>query len=168
MLSQDELKKLLHYNHETGQFTWITNGLNRRAGRPAGNVCSAHGYVRIGINRKTYRAHHLAFLYMTGEIVENVDHINGVRHDNRWRNLRRCTVQQNNMNKQIRADNKSGVPGVNWYECRKKWRVTIRVNGKFRSLGYFGDFEFAELVSEEARDKFFGDFSATKRGTNSR
>ena len=83
MISQSELKKLLHYNPETGSFMWIVNGLNRRAGREAGNVCPSHGYVRIGINRKLYKAHHLAYLYMTGELVESVDHRNGIRHDNR-------------------------------------------------------------------------------------
>ncbi len=51
MISQNELKKLIHYNPETGIFTWIVNGLNRRKGREAGNVCPFHGYVRIGINR---------------------------------------------------------------------------------------------------------------------
>lgn len=168
MISQSELKKLLHYNPETGSFMWIVNGLNRRAGREAGNVCPSHGYVRIGINRKLYKAHHLAYLYMTGEFVESVDHRNGIRHDNRWCNIRKCTIQQNNMNMPIRSDNKSGAPGVNWCEARKKWRVTLRFDGKFKSLGYYSDFEFAAFISEEARDKFFGDFSSSKRGTISR
>ncbi|EPZ0883773.1 hypothetical protein BL124_00003225 [Klebsiella pneumoniae] len=168
MISQSELKKLIHYNPETGIFTWIVNGLNRRKGRGAGNVCPFHGYVRIGINRKLYKAQHLAYLYMTGEYAENVDHRNGIRHDNRWRNIRKCTIQQNNMNMPIRSDNKSGAPGVNWYEGRKKWRVTLRIDGKFISLGYYSDFELAALVSEEARDKFFGDFASSKRGTISR
>ena len=62
------------------------------------------------------------------------------------------------MNMPIRSDNKSGAPGVNWCKARKKWLVTLRFDGKFKSLGYHSDFEFAALVSEEARDKFFGDF----------
>lgn len=95
MISQSELKKLIHYNPETGIFTWIVNGLNRRKGREAGNVCPFHGYVRIGINRKLYKAQHLAYLYMTGEYAENVDHRNGIRHDNRWRNISNCLEGKN-------------------------------------------------------------------------
>ncbi|AWZ96636.1 AP2 domain protein [Enterobacter hormaechei] len=57
---------------------------------------------------------------------------------------------------------------MNWYEGRKKWRVTLRIDGKFKSLGYYSDLELAALVSEEARDKFFGDFAPSKRGTDFR
>lgn len=87
-LTQKRLKKLLYYNPDTGIFTWKINSRRSLKDAPAGNLHPS-GYIRIGIDSKEYRAHRLAFLYMEGYIPENdVDHINRVRDDNRWKNLR--------------------------------------------------------------------------------
>ena len=66
MLTQAELKARLNYDPETGIFTWIKR-IRRKGSHPnsiAGNLCD--GYIRIKVNGKLYRAHRLAFLYMTG------------------------------------------------------------------------------------------------------
>ena len=91
MLTQARLKKLLSYNTDTGEFRWrVTRRGAARAGSVAG--CVRHdGYVRIAIDGKRYLAHRLAWLYVHGELVPELDHANGVRSDNRLDNLRPAT-----------------------------------------------------------------------------
>ena len=99
-ISQDLLQDLFDYNQDTGEFIRrVSVGSRGQAGAVAGSV-DGHGYVDIMINRKLYKAHRLAFLYMGGSFpLEEVDHINGVRGDNRWANLRPVTRQENMQNR---------------------------------------------------------------------
>jgi hypothetical protein len=85
-ITQDELKQLLHYDSETGQFTWLaTLTQNKRAGKRAGSWMN--GYLRIKINGRIYRAHRLAWLYMYGEFPErNIKHLH-TRSNNAINNL---------------------------------------------------------------------------------
>ncbi|ECB4859610.1 HNH endonuclease, partial [Salmonella enterica subsp. enterica serovar Lexington] len=89
-------------------------------------------------------ANRLAWLFVTGMFPNGViDHINRVRDDNRFSNLRDISVAENNLNKSIRLDNKSGTPGVNWDIKRGKWRVTGQINRKQKHLGYFKNIDDA-------------------------
>jgi len=77
MITQAGLKELLNYNPETGDFAWV------KSKKPAGGI-SSYGYRRIIIDGKEHKAHRLAWLYTHGVFPEDqIDHINGVRHDNR-------------------------------------------------------------------------------------
>lgn len=100
MITQPTLKQILHYNPETGIFTRNTY-LDKR-GRLCGHRklgCIGHGYLIITIKRKHYRAHRLAWLYMTGNFPEkHIDHIDGIRINNSWNNLREVTIAENNQN----------------------------------------------------------------------
>ena len=98
VLTVEELKKNLHYNPNTGVFTWVKINSNRiKIDSAPGYV--QNGYLRIAVGGKQYQAHRLAWLYMTGQMpAEFIDHINGDRTDNRFLNLRECTSQQNNEN----------------------------------------------------------------------
>ena len=82
-LTQERLKELLHYDPETGYFTWKISPNNAvKVGSVAGT--SMNNYIRIIIDHKAYLAHRLAFLYMEGYFPEHeVDHINRIRDDNR-------------------------------------------------------------------------------------
>ena len=76
MITQSELKNILHYNQDTGVFTWIKNSI------VAGTV-EKKGYIAIKINRKSYKAHRLAWLYIYGNFPkEQIDHLNGIKNDN--------------------------------------------------------------------------------------
>lgn len=138
MLTQAELKQLLHYDPETGLFTWLVRSAARvKIGDVAGGL-NPDGYHLIKICGKKQLAHRLAWLYVYGNWPKNqIDHINRVKNDNKISNLRDVTQQQNQWNLDKRKDNTSGYPGVYSLKNRNKHRVSIYMSGKQISLGYF-------------------------------
>ena len=158
MLTQEILQQHLHYNPETGIFIRLQHYQSRFIGKIAGDP-DEKGYLRIGLFGKSYKAHRLAFLYMTGVFPEHqCDHINGVKSDNRWENLRPATNAQNCRNRGLRANNTSGYPGVTWSKSNKKWQVSVSVDGKRYHTGYFKlkkDAVTARLLSADALHKEF-------------
>jgi hypothetical protein len=159
MLTQAELKAILHYDPKTGIFVWVVSprfGIKR--GAVAGRVC-AKGYGQIQISGKKHSSHRLAFLYMVGSIPKEVDHINRVKDDNRWSNLRPATRQQNQANSSLSRNNKSGYRGVFWNKKDGKWRASIQFEGKHKHLGLFASKHEAYKVYVEASLKYFGEFS---------
>jgi hypothetical protein len=141
--TQDELKALYLYNPETGHFTHLKSRGKGRAGQTAGNV-NANGYVEMRVMNRLFHAHRLAWLYMTGsfpEIPLTVDHINGVRTDNRWGNLRVANWNQQSWNAPAHHHNKSGLKGA--WPCRQTGRwVSMLQDGKRRI--WLGRFDTAE------------------------
>lgn len=119
-LTQKRLKELLRYCPETGVFVWLKSTGRAGIGSIAGNTHVIDGYTQVGIDGTVYRAHRLAFLYMTGVFPVAVDHINGVRSDNRYLNLREADAMINAQNTRISAQNKTGLPGVTFFAMRKR------------------------------------------------
>ena len=137
MLTQERLKELLHYCPDTGVFTWRINRGHVPAGRVAGSI-SDQGYRNVDIEKKKYKAHRLAWLYMYGVMPDgHLDHINRDKLDNRIANLREVTNSQNEQNKVSRRDNTSGYRGVVWHKPTKKWRAEIKIAQKKIHLGLF-------------------------------
>lgn len=164
LLTQEELKELLHYDPDTGGFTRKVSESNRvKVGDVAG--WRSEGYIRMRVRGKFYFAHRLAFLYMTGEWPEDqIDHINHIRDDNRWCNLREVSNQENHKNKPKRKDNTSGVTGVCWDKTNKKWWAQIKAEGKVKNLGCFTSKEDAIKARKEAEIKYgFHDNHGDKR-----
>jgi hypothetical protein len=126
MLTQTELKNLLRYDPDTGEFWWIKSRIAARQHLPAGRS-GPKGYRSISINRQPILLHRLAFLYMTGEWPTLfVDHINGVRDDNRWCNLREATKRENQQNLKKRTDNTTGYTGVTRvWKSTTRWRASL-------------------------------------------
>lgn len=141
MITQERLKELLNYSPETGLFTWKVNkGSRGKVGAIAGNKNKITGYVLIVIDTKSHLAHRLAFLYMAGSLPSiHTDHINGVRDDNKWDNLREVTAEQNHRNRRKHKSNTSGVTGIRWSKASNKWLAEIRFNYVLRHLGLFTD-----------------------------
>jgi hypothetical protein len=100
MITQIELKEMVTYDPLTGHFTWLVDrGTNKLKGKRCGNI-ECDGYVSCCFNRKRYKAHRLAYLYMTGDWPKlEIDHINRNRQDNRWENLREATRSENASNR---------------------------------------------------------------------
>ena len=154
MITQTELKNLLHYDSGSGLFYWLRKDSCKIAGRTKKN-----GRVEIRVNKKLYAAHRLAWLYVYGEFPEHVvDHIDGNPNNNSIQNLRSVTRSQNLYNSKIPITNTSGVKGVHWSSRENKWRVKLHVNGKEKNFGYFDSLEVAKLIITEARDKFHGEY----------
>jgi hypothetical protein len=152
ILTQERLKELFHYNPDTGILTrvkTICGGVG--VGEEPCRALTSYGYKAVTIDYKKYQIHRLAFLYMTGKFPPHqVDHINGVRHDNRWINLRPATDKENSRNMRKTHRNKSGVSGVRWYENCKKWRAQITASGTMYYLGHYNDWFDAVCARKSA------------------
>jgi hypothetical protein len=145
MITQDRLKELLNYDPDNGIFTWKIKTNKVNIGDIAGNVSVAlKGYVKIGIDKKQYWAHRLAFLYITGSLPkEHVDHIDGNPNNNKWDNLRSCSRNENYQNRSRKKNSTSKYLGVSWGKKSNKWQSRIQVNGKVNYLGCFDTEESA-------------------------
>ena len=119
----------------------------------AGSVNSS-GYIILQINKITYQSHRIIFLYMTGDMPEEVDHINHIRTDNRWINLRESTRSDNLSNKTMYCNNKSGICGVFWHKTQKKWHAYINATGKRVHLGSYDKQDSAIVARKEAEIKY--------------
>ena len=160
MLDAHTLRELLDYNPLTGEFHW-RKLLSRKMppGKPAGTIDSK-GYGAICINRRIYRAHRLAFLYVYGRWPSGqIDHINCDRTDNRIGNLRECSQTQNNANTAQRMTNKSGIKGVSWAARSGKWYAHIQCGGRQTNLGEFQRIEDAQSAYASAAKAKFGEFA---------
>lgn len=147
-MTQEYLKSIVEYDKDSGKFYRIKS----RHGKPIRKILDSKpnqktGYIEFRLfyngSSKKYRSHRLAFLYVTGEIPEFVDHINHNRSDNRWDNLRSVTRSENAKNKSKYKSNNSGVTGVYWMKHNKRWWSMIVSDGKRISLGYYKNKEDA-------------------------
>ncbi len=139
MITQSMLREHVHYDPDTGLFTWRirTPKSTMYVGDVMGSL-DEEGYIIIKLQQSRYRAHRLAFLYMEGYMPEpQVDHKNGIRNDNRWCNLREVGAVCNKQNQTVMKTNRSGCTGVSWCKAESKWKVGIRVHGKTIHLGYY-------------------------------
>ena len=150
MITQERIKKLLSYDPDYGVFTRLTSAGGFVKGTKAGSNHNA-GYLRIGIDGREYLCHRLAWLYVTGELPKQIDHINHIRTDNRWCNLRSVDSQENHKNTSIRKDNKSGAIGVHWNKEKKRWGSQININKKTVHIGYFAD-KFEAICARKSEE----------------
>ncbi len=158
-LSQSVLKSELHYDPSTGVFTRNV----ARGNRPAGCVVGTddgQGYLKIQVLGHRHKAHRLAWLYMHGKFPDcEIDHINGVKSDNRIKNLRLASTLENCRNRGVRSDNKIGLKGVSFHPATGKYRAKISFGGKERSLGLHNTPEQAHAAYLFAARNEFGEFA---------
>jgi hypothetical protein len=137
------LRELLTYNPDTGVF--IRKLKSRPDGKVAGNR-DACGYLQLKVAGKMRLAHRLAWLWMTGEFPSmDIDHINGIKDDNRWSNLRHVDRATNAQNQRLgHRDGSSGTLGV--LCVGDKWYAAITSRGQRKHLGTFRSQEDAEAA----------------------
>lgn len=159
-LTADRLRELLRYSPSTGEFHWrVTNSARRPAGSIAGDL-KPSGYVLIGIDGERYRAHRLAWVYMTGEWPPGqVDHRDRDRANNRWSNLRIATNQQNQANAGVSRNSTSGVKGVYWNKQRQKWQAKLCVGRRQIHGGFYDDIDRASSAYQRIAQSYFGEFA---------
>ena len=158
----EEMMEYLSYDPNTGLFTRIKS----RPGRMAklGDVDGGkdkYGYIVIGFKGKKYKAHRLAFGFHLGIIVGSdyeVDHINLIKDDNRFSNLRIATRAENQWNRTVYSSSKSGMKGVYFNKRINKWSGEVKYNGQRIFLGYSDNpddiYEKYRDVSSRLRGEF--------------
>ena len=136
-ITASEVRELLDYDKETGIFMWKSTARGIKADRVAG--CKTDVRVLIGIKRKLYKAHRLAWLYVHGVYPPDmIDHIDGNPGNNRLKNLRLATNAENGQNrKKARSDSSTGLIGVTPHKPSGLFRASIKYGGKRHSLGYY-------------------------------
>ncbi len=156
LIMEARLHHLLHYAPETGLFVWRKRcGVMSRVSVGAIAGCTGNqGYRCLVVDGRRYGAHRVAWFLMTGRWpVEQIDHINGVRDDNRWSNLREVTNAQNAQNRHgAPRGSSTGLLGVSFVKQLGKYRAEVRVRGlPRRYLGLFCDPKEAHAAYLEAK-----------------
>lgn len=151
VITQDQIKEYFSYDNGTGRLTWkVDRNTQKTKGKIAGWI-NSNGYAHIQIDGKTYLAHHVVWLLHNGELPKFcIDHINGIRADNRFENLRRATNTENQQNqRKPQSNNKSGFLGV--VRFGKKWKAQIGNAGKRIHIGVYDTPESAHAAYLEKK-----------------
>lgn len=171
-LTYAQVSQLLKYDPETGKLFWLPrpaemfatghqnsaasaarwNG--RYAGKEAFTAKLVGGYSIGRMFDRPFSAHRVCWMLTHREWPKGqIDHINGVRDDNRLLNLRIVTHSGNARNQKRRSDNTSGVTGVSRYP-NDEWQAVIKHNGKIVWLGHFPNFNDAVAARKVAEKKY--------------
>ena len=174
--SVESLRESLSYDPDSGLLTWkerpremfaseaIHRSWNtRRAGTPALNHMNHNGYLVGLFMGKGIRAHRAAWAIHYGEWPKDqIDHVNGIKTDNRISNLREASQSENKRNTRTYSNNKCGLKGVHWHKINKAWVARIGYMGRQISLGKFETAEDAHQAYCEAAKFYHGEFARTK------
>lgn len=161
-ITQDELKSFFEYNKLTGKFTRLVAAGRELSGSVASCIDS-DGYIRIGINGRVYLAHCLAWLYVTGVFPKiSVNHLNGIKTDNSFDNLRLASRSEIAANSKISSRNSSGFKGVSFNKTKGKYKACVVKNGKQIHIGYFSTALEAHRERSVIFQRLFGQFAREK------
>jgi HNH endonuclease/AP2 domain len=153
LFTQKDLWEILDYNPHSGVFMWCKQRRGIKTGVVLGTD-NGFGYLRISVLGKSYYAHRLAWFYVHGTWPDQIDHINGIKSDNRINNLRDVTVQQNNQNKlKAQKNSISKVLGVSWHKKANKWQAHICVYKERKYLGLFKSVEDAHKAYLKEKER---------------
>lgn len=158
-LTQQVLNDTLFYNPLTGKLVWKPRDRSlfrsdvshkqyhkRFVGKPALTADNGEGYLTGTVLGHRVKAHQVIWVMTYGQLPEKgyeIDHINGVRSDNRLENLRAVSKHTNGKNQRLQSRNTTGVAGVSWYKPTKKWLVRINIDKETVCGGYFTSFQEA-------------------------
>ena len=159
-MNVEEIRNILFYNKETGEFRWRVSRGGMKAGSVAGHVAIANNGRKV-IQIGTWLAHRLAWFITYGVLPPgDLDHKDGDSLNNRIKNLRPASMSQNLQNAKRRIDNKSGYKGVSFDAFTGKWVARIRIpNGKYKNLGRFSNPKIAHAAYVAEAKNIFGEFA---------
>ena len=164
MLTAERLRQLFSYDPETGLFTRRVSRGRTKVGSIAG-ADRGDGRKQLGIDWHQYLTSRLAWLYMMGSWPpkgHEVDHRDLNRSNDSWSNLRLATRSQNEVNKGLRRDNKSGFKGVYFDRKLSKFVAEVSINGRRVYLGCFNSAELAHQAHCTAAHVHYGEFARTR------
>ncbi|QHF03322.1 HNH endonuclease [Pseudomonas asturiensis] len=157
--TQERLHELFHYDPLTGVFVWRVARGGVRAGSVAGGPDTC-GYLQMRFCGTKSSCHRLAWLYVYGVLPDHeLDHINGIKTDNRIENLRPATRANNMCNIGVRKNSKTGVKGVSWDAQHGKFRAQIMHGGKKHNIGRFDTAEAASAAYAQKARSLHGSFA---------
>jgi len=161
-LTKELIEAKYEYKPDTGEFLRKQSGGGKYVGSSAGYIKKSDGYVYIKIGQNTYTAHRFAWIVTYGESPKgDIDHINGIRSDNRISNLRAVNRSLNLHNSSARTRNTSGHKGIVYIpKGKKKWLAQVMINYKHHYIGVFHTIEEAVAARDE--------FCSSKLGCNYR
>lgn len=158
-LTAEYLREIVSYNPETGILCWAKK--SRTGPAQPGKIIGSpdkDGYLQMMVYCRTYRVHRLIWLWMTGELPKRqIDHINGIKDDNRWYNLREATEGQNMANK--RGHNSLGLKGIWRHRTTGKYWAQVMSKGVKYKRGPFDTPEEAHQAYRELAIKYHGEFA---------
>ena len=174
-----EIRQLLDYDLCTGKFTWRPrprelftterdwNAWNTRYAKKVAGYTpkgpKGNQYCKIAIFGELYYAHRLAWLWMTGAWpINEIDHKDCDKLNNRWSNLREATCGQNKANIRALVHKTTSLKGVNFNKKRGDYQAAIQVNRNRIHLGYFSTAADAHSAYCMAAEQHFGEFARTK------
>lgn len=176
-LDIQSLRKLFHYDHETGELYWKERTIdqcssehamksfnNKKAGTLVGGKrCNGHGniYLHVKVNALTHLVHRLCWAIYYNEQPKYIDHVNGDGTDNRISNLRSTTLKENNRNMRLFKTNTSGFCGVG--QTGGRWEAHISLDNTPVNLGIYDTKEEAIAARKAANilEKFHDNHGRT-------
>jgi len=157
--TQQRLKEMLKYNPETGVATYKVAPRFKPwlKGIEAGSKSKRDGYRRIIIGQRSYMAHRVVWKIHYGTDPEKyIDHINGIKDDNRINNLREATRGQNQLNRKVNQNHSTGVKGV--YIVGSRYCAHIKNGDKLEYLGSYGTIKEASKAYTSKAKELHGEY----------
>lgn len=152
-LTQRLVDEYIRYDFETGKLYWKKSRSSVAIKDEEIKSCY-DGYILFYFFGNRLRAHRLIYWMCTGKLVKTIDHINGIRNDNRFENLREVTVVENARNASLSVANKTGVTGVCWCKWHNAYKASMTKEiGKRNHIGYFTDFDDAVAAVKKAYEE---------------
>lgn len=146
------------FEYKDGQLVRKISSKCSRAGDVVGTKATK-GYLTVGHMGKYWFAHRIVYLLKHGSCPDFIDHVNGIKDDNRIKNLREADISTNHYNCKTPSNNTSGVKGVHKLKRQSGYQARINFGGKRKYLGTFPTFELADEFVSLARDMLHGEFA---------
>ena len=147
------VRPIEHFQTYQAWKAWNTKFSNKPSG-----CFGKKGYIEVRFSKRSYKAHRIIYALVHGDVLYDIDHVNGDCVDNRIENLRVATATENNCNQRLRSDNLSGIKGVYWNPEKNRWIAQISKNKKTTSKS-FVSVNDAETWVTENRLKIHMDFA---------